>query len=170
MNLKHYLREVPDFPKAGINFIDITTLVKNPTALMDSVGQISDPWKDKGITAVVGIESRGFIFGGAVAVHLGVGFVPIRKPGKLPSATLSESYELEYGSDSVEIHRDALSPADTVLLIDDLLATGGTMQASIKLVQKTGATVAGISFLAELTFLNGREKLGGYKISSLVKY
>lgn len=170
MNLKHHLREVPDFPKSGINFIDITTLLKNPTALNDSIALISSPWKDKGITAVAGIESRGFIFGGAVAVQLGVGFIPIRKPGKLPADTISESYELEYGTDTVEMHRDALGQDDTVLLVDDLLATGGTMQASVKLVEKTGAEVAGISFVAELTFLNGREKLEGYEISSLVLY
>ncbi len=170
MNLKHHLREVPDFPKPGINFIDITTLLKNPTALNDSIALISSPWKDKGVTAVAGIESRGFIFGGAAAVQLGVGFIPIRKPGKLPADTISESYELEYGTDTVEMHRDALGQDDTVLLVDDLLATGGTMQASVKLVEKTGASVAGISFVAELTFLNGREKLEGYDISSLVLY
>ncbi len=170
MNLKHYLREVPDFPKAGINFIDITTLVKDPTAFMESILLISEPWKDKGITAIVGIESRGFIFGGAVAMRLGVGFVPIRKPGKLPADTIAESYELEYGTDTVEMHRDALGPEDTVLLVDDLLATGGTMRASVRLVEKTGAKIAGISFLAELTFLNGRDKLGDYNISSLVLY
>ena len=170
MELKQYLREVPDFPKPGINFIDITTLLNNPPALRETVKLLSKPWKDKEITDVVGIESRGFIFGCAVAVELGAGFIPVRKPGKLPADTVSESYDLEYGTDTVEMHSDALCPESTVLLIDDLLATGGTMEASIKLVEKTGATVAGISFLVELTFLNGRKKLGEHNISSLVQY
>ena len=126
--------------------------------------------KNKGITKVVGIESRGFIFGGALAEKLGAGFVPIRKPGKLPAETISETYELEYGTDKIEIHKDALVPGDKVLLHDDLLATGGTMEAACKLVEKLGAQVTQISFLIDLTFLNGKEKLRNYEIHSLIEY
>ena len=170
MNLKSYLREVPDFPKPGINFIDITTLLKNPQAFAETVKLLVRSVQDSGINAVVGIEARGFIFGGAVAKELGVGFIPIRKPGKLPAATIHESYELEYGTDSIEMHADALAKGDRVFLLDDLLATGGTMKAAASLIEKVGAEVVKIAFVVELTFLNGRDKLAGYDVISLVTY
>ncbi|MCE5250008.1 adenine phosphoribosyltransferase [bacterium] len=170
MNLKSSLREVPDFPKPGINFIDITTLLKNPQAFAETVKLLVRSVHGSDINAVVGIEARGFIFGGAVAKELGVGFIPIRKPGKLPAATIHESYELEYGTDSIEMHADALAKGDRVLLLDDLLATGGTMKAAASLIEKVGAEVVKIAFVVELTFLNGRDKLAGYDVISLVTY
>lgn len=170
MELKDLIRTVPNFPKKGIMFRDITTLLKNPEGISDSLGKLYNLSKDKGITKVAGIESRGFILGAGLAVKLGVGFVPIRKPGKLPAEKISESYTLEYGIDSIEIHKDALNADDKVLLHDDLLATGGTMLAACKLVEKLGAKVEQISFLIELDFLNGREKLKGYEVHSLINY
>lgn len=170
MNLKNAIRDVPDFPKKGIIFKDITTLLKNSEALSFAAEELYNLAKNKKITKVAGIESRGFIFGGLLAQKLNAGFVPIRKPGKLPSGTISESYELEYGIDSVEIHKDAIVPGDIVLLHDDLLATGGTMEAAIKLVEKLGGKVAQISFLIELNFLNGRDRLKNYEIHSLIQY
>lgn len=169
MNLADVIRDVPDFPKKGIMFKDITTLLKNPEALKFTAEQFYNFSKDKGINKVVGIESRGFIFGTLLAEKLGAGFVPVRKPGKLPADTLSESYELEYGTDSIEIHTDAIQPGDKVLMHDDLLATGGTMEAAIKLVEKLGGEVIQISFIIELTFLNGGDKLKGYEIKSLLE-
>jgi len=170
MDLSRILRTIPDFPKPGINFIDITPLLKDYNAFRETVSLLIATVADRGITAVAGIESRGFIFGGAVALELGVGFIPIRKPGKLPAATFSQSYDLEYGTDTIEIHTDALGPGDRVLIVDDLLATGGTMQAAAKLVEQTGASVEKIAFVVELGFLNGREKLTGYDVTSLVTF
>lgn len=170
MNLKDTIRDVPDFPKKGIVFKDITTLLKNSEALSYATVELYKFAKNKKITKVAGIESRGFIIGGILANKLGAGFVPIRKPGKLPSEKISESYSLEYGTDSIEIHKDAIEPGDIVLLHDDLLATGGTMEAAIKLVEKLGGKVAQISFLIELNFLNGRERLKNYEVQSLIQY
>lgn len=170
MDLKKLIRDVPNFPIEGIIFKDITTLLKDKNGYSDALEKLYNFAKNKGITKVIGIESRGFIFGGALAEKLGAGFVPIRKHGKLPSEKVSESYELEYGTDVIEIHKDALEYGDKVLLHDDLLATGGTMEAACKLVEKLGAEIVQISFLIDLTFLNGKEKLKGYDIHSLIEY
>ena len=170
MDLKSTIRDVPDFPKKGIVFKDITTLLKSPQALSYAAEELYKLAKNKKITKVAGIESRGFILGGLLAEKLKAGFVPIRKPGKLPSEVISESYSLEYGIDSIEIHKDAIVPGDIVLLHDDLLATGGTMEAACKLVEKLGGKVVQISFLIELTFLNGRDKLKNYEVHSLIQY
>ena len=170
MDLNEFIRDVPDFPKPGIIFKDITPLLNNHQALAYTVNGISKSVENMGITHVVGIESRGFIFGTAVAVELGVGFMPVRKPGKLPCETLSESYSLEYGTDSIEIHKDAFGEGDRILIVDDLLATGGTMKAAVSLVERTGATVSKIAVVIELAFLNGREKLEGYDVISLLTY
>ncbi len=170
MDLKSIIRDVPDFPKPGIIFKDITPLLKNPKALEETVSLLCKSAEGLKITSVAGIESRGFIFGAAAAIELGVGFVPIRKPGKLPAETISESYLLEYGTDIVEMHKDALASGERVFLIDDLLATGGTVQAATKLVEKTGAEVSKIAFVIELGFLNGREKIQGYNITSLITF
>ena len=170
MDLKKLVRDVPDFPIKGIIFKDITTLVKDPKGFDYTLSELYNLSKNKGITKVIGIESRGFIFGGALANKLGVGFVPIRKPGKLPADTIKQTYELEYGTDSIEIHKDALESGDKVLIHDDLLATGGTMEAACKLVEKLGADVRQISFVIELDFLNGREKLQNYDVQSLIHY
>jgi adenine phosphoribosyltransferase len=170
MDLKKLIRDVPNFPIEGIIFKDITTLLKDKNGYSDALEKLYNFAKNKGITKVIGIESRGFIFGGALAEKLGAGFVPIRKPGKLPSEKVSESYELEYGTDVIEIHKDALEYGDKILLHDDLLATGGTMEAACKLVEKLGAEIVQISFLIDLTFLNGKEKLKRYDIHSLIEY
>lgn len=170
MNLKDTIRDVPDFPKKGIVFKDITTLLKKPEALSLAAEELYNLAKNKKITKVAGIESRGFILGGLLAQKLNAGFVPIRKPGKLPAEVISESYSLEYGTDSIEIHKDAIEPGDVVLLHDDLLATGGTMEAACKLIEKLGGKVIQISFLIELNFLNGRDKLKKYEVHSLIQY
>jgi adenine phosphoribosyltransferase len=170
VDLDIHIRDIPDFPKPGIIFKDITPLLCHAQAFDASVRALADPFLDKDIDAVVGIESRGFIFGAPVSRDLKAGFVPIRKPGKLPADTLSVSYALEYGEDTIEIHRDALSAGQKVLLIDDLLATGGTMAAACELVGKTGATIVGLAFLAELSFLGGREKLNEHAIHSVLTY
>lgn len=170
MNFKDLIRDVPNFPKDGIIFKDITTLLKNPKGLSDAAEELYNYAKNKGITKVAGIESRGFILGGIVAQKLDAGFIPIRKPGKLPSEKISESYSLEYGIDSIEIHKDAVLANEKVLLHDDLLATGGTMEAACKLVEKLGGEVVQISFLIELSFLNGREKLKKYDVRSIIQY
>ena len=164
------IRDIPDFPIEGIVFKDITTLLKDSQGFSKTLDDLYDLSKDKGITKVVGIESRGFIFGGALADKLNAGFVPIRKPGKLPAETVTESYKLEYGEDSIEIHKDALSVGDKVLLHDDLLATGGTMEAACKLIEKLGAEVVQISFIINLKFLNGIERLKQYEVHSLINY
>ena len=170
MDLKKLIRDVPNFPVEGIVFKDITTLLKDPNGYSETLDKLYNMAKNKGITKVVGVESRGFIFGGALAEKLNVGFVPIRKPGKLQAETVSESYQLEYGSDTIEVHKDALTEADKVLLHDDLLATGGTMEAACKLVEKLGAEIIQISFLIDLAFLKGKEKLKGYKVHSIIEY
>jgi adenine phosphoribosyltransferase len=170
VDLLRYIREVPDFPRPGILFKDITTLLKEPAALDAAVRQLADPYRNAGVSLVAGIESRGFILGAAVARDLGAGFVPIRKSGKLPAKTASASYVLEYGTDSIEIHTDAIAPGQRVLLLDDLLATGGTMEAAVKLVKGLGGQVLGIAFLIELTALDGRSKLHGESVMALVAY
>jgi len=168
--LKDKIRDIPDFPKEGIIFKDITPLVKDPATLRLAVHQLLQPFLGRDITVVAGMEARGFIFGSLVAWELGVGFVPLRKPGKLPYDIQSVSYDLEYGSASLEVHNDAFNKNDKVLLIDDLLATGGTAQASCELVEKLGATVEACAFVVELDFLNGRDKLADYEVHSLLNY
>jgi len=169
IDLERFIRDVPDFPKEGIVFKDITPLLGSREALRRTVEQLAAPFEDKGVDFVTGVESRGFIFGALVAQRLKAGFVPIRKPGKLPARTVSESYELEYGSDAVEMHADAFAAGSKVLMIDDLLATGGTMAAACKLVRRLGGRIVGLGFVVELCFLKGRGKLGGYDIHSLIK-
>lgn len=168
--LKQYIRSIKDFPKQGIMFRDITTLLKEPKALKLTLLDLYEAARNKNITKVVGIESRGFILGGMLAEKLGCGFVPVRKPNKLPADKISETYYLEYGEDKIEIHKDAIQPGDRLLLHDDLLATGGTMEAACKLVEKLGGEVVQVSFLIELSFLNGREKLKKYDVRSLIVY
>jgi len=169
-DLKQFIRDVPDFPKKGIVFKDITTLLKDPAALKITIERLYAEVKDLRINKVVGIESRGFIFGGMLAERLNAGFIPVRKPGKLPADVLKQSYELEYGTDTIEIHKDAISKGDRVLLHDDLLATGGTAAAACNLIEQMGGEVVLISFIIELDFLCGRDKLKGYKIHSLLNY
>lgn len=168
--LKRYIRSIPDYPKKGIIFRDITTLLKEPDAVEKVIDTITKNFQNTKVDKVVGIESRGFILGAILAYKLKAGFVPARKPGKLPSATLREEYQLEYGTDSIEIHRDAIQESENVLLHDDLLATGGTARAACKLIENLGGNIVGISFLIELSFLNGRQKLQGYNIHSLINY
>ena len=168
--LSETIRSIPDFPKKGILFRDITTLLKDADALQHAVEMLTKRYVDSRIDKVVCIESRGFILGAAVAVSLGAGFVPIRKKGKLPAEVLREQYALEYGTDVIEMHMDAIQPGERILLHDDLLATGGTMAAAVKLAEKVHANIVGISFLIELTFLHGRNKLAPYDIYSLVPY
>ena len=170
MDLLKTIRNIPDFPKKGIQFKDITTLIKDPEAFKYACDQIVKEHKGKGIKKIVGIESRGFIFGSVVAYNLGIGFVPIRKPKKLPAKVVSETYSLEYGTDTIEMHADAIEKGEKVLIIDDLLATGGTAAAAIRLVEKTGGKVEGLSFVIELTgTLHGRDLLKGYNIQTLVQ-
>ena len=168
--LKSKIRHVPDFPKAGILFYDITTLLQDPQGLHLAIDALSAPFRDAEIDIVVGVESRGFIFGSAVADRLGAGFSPVRKPGKLPSATVRESYALEYGSDALEIHADAVRRGQRVLIVDDLLATGGTARATRDLVKGLGGNVAGLAFLIELVELGGRTHLNGENVLSILKY
>jgi len=167
---KQYIRDVKDFPKEGIIFKDITTLLKDPKALRETGEALTEFAKSYQIDLVAGIESRGFIFGMYLAEKLNAGFIPIRKPGKLPAKAITQSYELEYGSDTIEMHEDAIFKGAKVLLHDDLLATGGTAEAATKLIEQAGGTVVHISFLIELDFLNGREKLKNYDIQSLIHY
>lgn len=167
---KQYIRDVKDFPKEGIIFKDITTLLKNPQALKEAGEALVQFTEGLSIDIVAGIESRGFIFGMYLAERLGAGFVPIRKPGKLPAKTLSQSYELEYGNDTIQMHEDAIFKGAKVLLHDDLLATGGTAEAAAQLIEKAGGIVTQVSFLIELDFLNGRERLQGYDVRSLIHY
>ena len=168
--IKNKIRDIPDFPKPGIIFKDITPLVKDPAALRLSVHQLIHPFLGRDITAVAGMEARGFIFGSLVAWELAIPFIPLRKPGKLPYDVQSVSYDLEYGSASLEVHVDSFAKDDRVLLIDDLLATGGTAKASCELVEKMGAKVEALAFVIELDFLAGREKLKEYEVHSLVHY
>lgn len=170
MDLKLHIRNVKDFPKTGIMFRDITTLLKNPEAFNYTVDQLLSFLKGKKIDKVIGIESRGFIFGSVLAHKLNCGFVPVRKPGKLPAEKVSVSYTLEYGEDRLEMHKDAIKPGDKVLVHDDLLATGGTMDAVCKLIEQLGGEIVQISFIIELSFLKGREKLSNYDVRSIVDY
>jgi len=170
MDLKQYIRNIPDFPKEGILFRDITTLLKSNEAFNYALEALYNQIVDKNITKVVAIESRGFIFGSLLAHKLNAGFIPIRKPNKLPAEKLSQEYALEYGTDKIEIHKDAISPYDNVLLHDDLLATGGTMLAACKLIENLGGNIKQISFLIELEALKGRELLNKYTVSSVIKY
>jgi adenine phosphoribosyltransferase len=169
-NLKSLIREVPDFPKPGINFYDITTLLKDPGGFHESIDALRRYYAGKGIRTVAGIEARGFIFAPALAYALNAGFVPIRKARKLPAPTERVEYSLEYGTDSVEVHIDAIEPGQKVLIVDDVLATGGTAAAAAKLVEKLGGQVAGLGFVIELDFLNGRKKLAAYDVDSLMHY
>jgi adenine phosphoribosyltransferase len=169
-HLKAKIRHVPDFPKAGILFYDITTLLQDPMGLRAAIDGLSLPFKDAGIDLVVGVESRGFIFGSAVADRIGAGFSPVRKPGKLPSTCIRATYALEYGTDTLEMHADAVQKGQRVLIVDDLLATGGTARATTDLVKKLGGEVHALSFLIELVALNGRAKLEGEQVHSALKY
>jgi adenine phosphoribosyltransferase len=170
INLNDYIRDIQDFPKEGILFKDISPLLADPAALAAAVDALAESYKGQGIDYVAAVEARGFIFGSAVAKALGAGFIPVRKPGKLPSETESITYDLEYGTDTLEIHKDALKAGDKVLMVDDLIATGGTMVAACHLVEKLGADIAGLTFLIELTFLNGRDKLQSYPIHTIISY
>jgi adenine phosphoribosyltransferase len=170
MDLKQHIRNVPDFPKAGILFYDITTLLRDPRGFQMTVDLLSTPYLDQGIDTVVGIESRGFILGGAVAQRIGAGFIPVRKPGKLPAKALKETYDLEYGKDAVEIHEDAITQGQRVLIVDDVLATGGTAAATVRLVRKLGGELHAVAFLIELLFLDGKRKLAGENVFSVLKY
>ena len=168
--LKSKIRHVPDFPKPGILFYDITTLLRDAEGLRLALDALAAPYEGTAIDLVVGMESRGFIFGAALADRLGSGFVPVRKPGKLPARTTKVTYDLEYGSDSLEIHADAIAPGQRVLIVDDLLATGGTARATIELVSGLGAEVVACAFLVELTFLGGRQKLGTTPVHVVLPY
>jgi adenine phosphoribosyltransferase len=168
--LKQHIRDVPDFPKLGIVFKDITTLLQQPAAFRDAIDLLTELVHDQNPDVVVAIESRGFILGSAVALRLGKGFVPVRKPGKLPAKTIKVSYALEYGQDSLEIHADALERGARALVVDDVIATGGTAKATAELVEKAGGRVALYAFLVELDFLKGRDKLQGYEVRSLIHY
>jgi adenine phosphoribosyltransferase len=168
--LKHLIREVPDFPKKGILFYDITTLLKDKVGFATLIDKFSEYYIGQKVDVVLAIEARGFIFGPALAYRLNAGFVPVRKPGKLPAATVKQDYALEYGLGTLEIHKDALEKGQRVLIVDDLLATGGTAEATAKLAASQGAEIAGLGFVVELDFLNGRDKLKGYNIMSLLRY
>ena len=169
-NLESYIRDVPDFPKPGILFKDITTLLKDKEGFKAAIDALYEKVKDIQVDKVIGIESRGFIFAPLLAYRLGAGFVPVRKPGKLPAETVKISYDLEYGQDSLEIHKDALNRGDRVLIVDDLVATGGTAEAACKMVEQLGGTVAAVEFLVELNFLKGRDRFSSYPFFSLLRY
>ena len=168
--LKELVRDIPDFPKKGIVFKDITPLLHNPASLKEIVDKTSDHYTGQKINVIVGAEARGFLIGPAVAIRLNAGFVPVRKPGKLPHETASMTYQLEYGTDTLEIHNDAIKPGDNVLMVDDLLATGGTMAACCKLVESLGGKIVGCAFIIELTFLQGRNLLSKHDVFSLIQY
>ncbi len=169
-DLRAKIREVPDFPKPGILFYDITTLLKDPEAFRRSIELLTEPYQDKQIDIVVGMESRGFIFSAPLAYKLGAGLVPVRKLGKLPAETIEVEYALEYGSATLEIHKDAIQAGQKVLIVDDLLATGGTVRGTVDLVRRLGVEIVGLSFMVELSFLKGREQLGEFEIHSLLTY
>ena len=169
-DLAAHIREIPDWPKKGIHFYDITTLLSDAGAFRRAVDGLAAPFVDKGVDIVVSVEARGFIFGGALAHALGAGFVPARKPGKLPYDKIRVDYALEYGTDAIEMHRDAIKPGQRVLIFDDVLATGGTVAATAELVQRLGGDIVSVAFLSELAFLNGRERLKGLDVFSLIKY
>ena len=170
MKLEDMIRDVPDFPKKGIIFKDITPLLQDAAAFRQVIDALADIYRDKEIDVVVAAEARGFILGAPLAYNLGIGFVPVRKPAKLPAECISAEYALEYGIDSLHMHKDAILPGQKVLIIDDLLATGGTVAAKVELVEMLGGKIIGIAFLVELTFLNGREKLKNYEVTSLIRY
>jgi adenine phosphoribosyltransferase len=170
MDLRKHIREIPDWPKQGILFYDITTLVRDPKAFAYAIDQLADRFKAEKIDLVVSVEARGFIFGGALAYKLGAGFVPARKPGKLPGGKIRSEYALEYGTDALEMHEDAVRPGQRVLVFDDVLATGGTVAAAASLVKRLGGQVVGVAFLIDLTALKGRDKLQEYEVFSLVQY
>ena len=170
MDLKSKIREIEDFPIKGVSFKDITTLTRDKDAFNHAVSSMIDDLKDKEVDYIVGPEARGFLFGAAVAYGLGVGFIPIRKPGKLPGKTTSFEYELEYGTNTLEIHTESIKKGDRIAIVDDLLATAGTVMAATKLIESLGGNVVALEFVIELTFLGGREKLEGYHVNSLVKY
>jgi adenine phosphoribosyltransferase len=169
-DLKAHIRQVPDFPKPGILFYDITTLLQNPLAMRKTVDQFVWMFAERHIHKVVGIESRGFMFAPILAYNLNAGFVPVRKPGKLPAEKVRETYDLEYGTDTLEMHRDAIQPGEHVLIVDDVVATGGTAAATGRMVESLGGVVSGFGFIIELTFLEGRKKLDGYEVASLIRY
>lgn len=170
MDLKAAIREVPDWPKKGVLFYDVTTLLKQGRCFEQTINALIEPYKDKKVDLVLGMEARGFIFAPTVAYALKAGFVPVRKPNKLPAATLRASYELEYGTDSLEIHRDAIEAGQRVLIVDDLIATGGTAKATAGMVETMSGVVVGLAFVVELTFLKGRERLTKYEVHSILKY
>ena len=170
MDLRSLIREIPDFPKPGINFKDVTTLLKDGAGLRYAVNAMANHFRGRNIDLVVGVESRGFLFGAPLAYELGTGFVLVRQPGKLPGPITRVEYALEYGTDALEIHTDAILPGQRVLIVDDLLATGGTVGATLELVRRLKGEIAGLAFLVELTFLKGRERLSGYEVLSLVTY
>jgi adenine phosphoribosyltransferase len=169
-HLKKLIREVPNFPKEGINFYDITTLLKDAGGLKQTINALADEYKGVKVDTVIGVESRGFIFAAPLAYHLGAGFVPVRKPKKLPAECVSVSYDLEYGQDTLEMHKDAVGMGHKVLIMDDLLATGGTAKAVVDLVEGLGGEIVGLLFVVELNFLKGREKFNGYDVRSLIRY
>ena len=169
-DLKAAIREIPDWPKKGILFYDVTTLLKEGRCFEQTIDALTDPYRDRRVDLVLGIEARGFIFAPPVAYALKAGFVPVRKPGKLPAPAIQANYELEYGTDCLEIHKDAIKPGQRVLIVDDLIATGGTAKAVAGMVETMGATLLGLAFVVELTFLNGREKLAQYNVHSILKY
>jgi adenine phosphoribosyltransferase len=169
-SLRTHIREVPDFPKPGILFYDITTLIKDADAFAEAIDRMTDPFRDERVDVVVGMESRGFIFSAPMALHLRAGFVPVRKLGKLPSETISVEYALEYGTNTLEVHRDAIAPGQRVLIVDDLLATGGTVIGTIDLVRQLKGEIVGLSFLVELEALKGRSRLSGHNIHSVIRY
>jgi adenine phosphoribosyltransferase len=169
-DLRARIREVPDFPKPGILFYDITTLLKDPAAYRESIDLLTAPYRERKVDIVVGMESRGFIFSAPMAYQLRAGFVPVRKLGKLPAETVSVEYALEYGTNTLEVHKDAIVPGQKVLIVDDLLATGGTVNGTIDLVRRLGGDVVGLAFLVELLFLKGRDKLRGHDIHSVIQY
>jgi len=168
--LRAKIREIPDFPKPGILFYDITTLLKDAAAYKEAIGEMLAPYRGEQVDIVVGMESRGFIFSAPMAYELGAGFVPVRKLGKLPAETLSIEYALEYGSNTLEIHRDAVQPGQKVLIVDDLLATGGTVHGTIELIERLKGDIVGLAFLVELDFLHGRDRLDGRRVTSVIRY
>lgn len=168
--LEALIRDVPDFPQPGILFKDITPILRDPRALREAIDAMAEPFANARVDVIVGLESRGFVFGAPMAYNMGLGFAPVRKLGKLPADKIYVEYDLEYGRNTFEMHRDAVEPGQRVLIVDDLLATGGTMRASIDLVERLGGKVIGLSFLVELGFLNGRDKLGGYDIHTVIRY
>jgi len=168
--LRERIREIPDFPKPGILFYDITTLLKDPAAYKEGIDLMLEPYKDERVDIVVGMESRGFIFSAPMAYQLDAGLVPVRKLGKLPAETITVEYALEYGSNTLEIHRDAVQPGQKVLIVDDLLATGGTVKGTIELIERLKGEVIGLGFLVELEFLKGRERLDGRRVTSVIQY